>query len=286
MAVYKRNYKGYSGALTPRWSRFSVVTGYGYTRLFQSRILMIFIAVCLVPPLTGVAFIYLAHNPGFLALLNLRNSALVAIDGRFFYFYCLMQGAMAYLLTAVVGPGMVSPDLANGAMPLYLCRPFSRAEYVAAKLCGLLLLLSLITWIPGMVLFLIQASIAGWGWIGANVWLAWSIFIGLVVWITALSLMALAISACVKSRIAAGGLILAVIFAGAGFGTAINSVFRTQYGALIDLTQVVHTIWSDLFRYDSGTEMSVSSAWIVLGITAAVSSFLLARRVRAFEVIK
>ncbi len=33
---------------------------------------------------------------------------------------------------------------------------------------------------------------------------------------------------------------------------------RTNYGALIDLTQVAHTIWSYLFRYDTGTEMSVS----------------------------
>ena len=79
---------------------------------------------------------------------------------------------------------------------------------------------------------------------------------------------------------------LGVIFAGAGFGTAINSLMRTNYGALIDLTQVAHTIWSYLFRYDTGTEMSVSSAWTVLVVTCLVCVWLLAKRIRPFEVIK
>jgi hypothetical protein len=130
MAVYKQNYKGYSGAVTARWSRFSVVTRYGYTRLFQSRMLMIFIAVCLVPPLAGVAFVYLSHNPLFLALLNIRNPALVAIDGRFFYFYCLLQGAMAYLLTSVVGPSQWRD--AAVSLPTVLARGICRREILWA----------------------------------------------------------------------------------------------------------------------------------------------------------
>ena len=40
---------------------------------------------------------------------------------------------MAYLLTAFVGPSLVSPDVSNNAMPLYFCRPFSRTEYVIGK---------------------------------------------------------------------------------------------------------------------------------------------------------
>jgi ABC-2 type transport system permease protein len=286
MAVYKRNYKGYAGPLTARWSRFLILTRYSYSRLFQSRFLLMFLMLCLVYPIGCAAFIYLSHNDRFLALMRIPTDQLQAINGRFFYYYCTVQGAMAYVLTALVAPSLVSPDLVNGALPLYFCRPFSRTQYVMGKLGVLLAILSLITWVPGLLLFLIESSVTGWDWGFDNLWLAWGIFAGLLIWILVLSLIGLALSAWVKWKIAAGALLLGVFFAGAGFGSAIDSVMRTNVGALIDLTQVVHTLQADLLRYDSGTEMPVSSAWLVLGITCALSLALLARRVRAFEVVK
>jgi ABC-2 type transport system permease protein len=286
MAIYKHTYKNYTGARTETWSRFLILTRFGFARVYQSNFLLLFIIACLFYPLACAAYIYLSHNAPFLAALNIPARLLPQIDGRFFYFYSIVQGALAYLLTAFVGPSLVSPDFANGAMPLYFSRPFSRTEYVAGKIGVLLVLLSLITWIPGLVLFAIQASIAGWDWTKLNLWLAGSIVLGLFVWIIVLALIGLALSAWVRWRIAAGALVLGVIFAGAGFGTAINGLMRTNYGALIDLTQVAHTIWSYLFRYDTGTEMSVTSAWIVLGLTCVICLWLLAKRVRPFEVIK
>ena len=233
-----------------------------------------------------VAYIYLFHNPSFLALFSIPVDRLPAVDGRFFYFYSIVQGALAYLLTAFAGPVLVTPDFANGAMPLYFSRPFSRVEYVAGRLTVLLTLLSLITWIPGLVLFAIQSSMEGWSWMTGNLWLAGAIAFGLLVWIIVLSLIGLAISAWVRWKIGAGALVLGIIFVGAGFGTAVNSLMRTNYGALIDLTQVAHTIWSYLFRYDTGTEMSLSRAWIVLGVVSLICVWLLARRIRPFEIIK
>jgi len=286
MAVYKRTYKNYTGAPTKAGSRFLVLTRFGLNRVFQSKMLILFLGACLFGPILCIAFVYLSHNPQFLAAFSIPAGRLPPVNGRFFYFYSIVQGALAYLLAAFIGPSLISPDLANGAMPLYFSRPLSRTKYVAGKLIVLLLLLSLITWIPGSVVFLVQASVAGWDWTKANFWLEGSIVLGLVVWILVLSLIALALSAWVKWKIAAGALLLGVIFAGAGFGMAINSLMRTSYGSLIDLSQVVHTIWSDLFRYDTGTDMSVGNAWVVLGVVCAVSVWLLARRIRPFEVIK
>jgi ABC-2 type transport system permease protein len=286
MAVHKHTYKDYTGPRTPAWSRFLVLARFGFARVFHLKFLLLFIIGCLFYPLVCAAYIYLSHNPAFLALFRIPASQIPHVDGRFFYFYSIVQGALAYLLTAFVGPVLVNPDFANGAMPLYFSRPFSRAEYVGGRISVLLVLLSLITWIPGVVLFAIQASIVGWDWMTANLWLAGAIVLGLLVWIIVLSLIGLALSAWVKWKIGAGALVLGVIFAGAGFGTAINSLMRTNYGALIDLTQVAHTIWSYLFRYNTGTEMSVSSAWIVLGVTSLLCLWLLARRIKPFEVIK
>ncbi len=286
MAVHKHTYKNYTGQQTPAWSRFLVLARFGFARVFHVKFLLLFIIGCGFYPLICAAYIYLFHNNAFLALFSIPATRLPAVDGRFFYFYSIVQGALAYLLTAFMGPVLVAPDFANGAMPLYFSRPFSRGEYVAGRISVLLILLSLITWIPGVALFAIQSSIEGWDWLTGNFWLAGSIVLGLFVWIVVLSLIGLAVSAWVRWKIGAGALILGVIFVGAGFGTAINSLMRTNYGALIDLTQVAHTLWSYLFRYDTGTEMSVSSAWIVLAMTCAICVWLLAKRIQPFEVIK
>ncbi len=286
MAVYKRSYKGYTGVLTPPSSRFLILARYGYARLMRSKFVVIFLAVCMFYPLACLTYIYAAHNPAFLARLSIPGGRLPPVDGRFFYLYCNVQGALAYLLTAFISPALITSDLANGALPLYFCRPFSRREYVGAKLTLLLGLLSIFTWIPGLLLFAIESNLSGWAWMQTHFWIATGIFVGLVIWIVTVALLGLALSAWVKWKLAAGALVLGVFFAGAGFGAAINEVMRTNTGTVIDLTQVIHTIWSDLLRYDAGIDMPVTTAWIALGTICVICILLLARRVRAFEVVK
>jgi ABC-2 type transport system permease protein len=286
VAVYKRTYKGYSGTLTPEWSRFLILTRYSYSRLFQSKFLILFLSGCFFYPLGAALFIYLSHNLSFLKTFNIQAGDIFDINPRFFLFFCNFQGAMAYLLTAFVGPSLVSPDLTNSALPLYFCRPFTRTEYIAGKMSVLLILLSLITWVPGLVLFAIQGDLAGWEWTKTHLWLAGAIFIGPLVWITVLSLIALAMSAWVKWKVAAGALILGVFFAGAGFGHAINGVLRIKSGTLIDLTEVNSTIWGAMFRYDTGTGLDLTNAWMALGIACGLCLWLLMKKVRAFEVVK
>jgi ABC-2 type transport system permease protein len=286
MAVYKHTYRAYVGKLTPLWSRPMILTRSSYARLFQNRFLAIFLALCFFYPMLCVAYIYLMHNNSFLLLFRIQPGQLWQVDGRFFYLFCNVQGALAYLLIAFIGPNLVSPDLVNGAMQLYFSRPFSRLEYVVGKISVLMILLSMITWVPGLSIYTIEGSIEGWDWFTAHFWLAGALFISLFAWIFVLSLLALAMSAWVKWKIAAGALVLGIFFAGAGLGNAINQVMHTSYGSLIDLTEVVHTVWADLLRYDSGATLSVAYAWTVLVLACVLCAWLLARRIRAFEVVK
>src|SRR5580692_818951 len=246
MAVYKRTYKGYEGGLTAEWSRFMILPRYSFARLFQSKFLLMFLAVCAIYPIGAAGFIYIAHNVSFLKALNPQAGNLLEVNEKFFVYYCNFQATMAFLLTAIVGPTLVSPDVTNNAMPLYLCRPFTRSEYVLGRMTVILYLLAWITWIPGLILFGIQADMAGWDWTRAHLWIGWGVFAGLFVWTVILSLIALAISAWVRWKIAAGGLILGVLFVGSGFGAAINAVMRTKNGSLIDIAAVNDTIWTSL----------------------------------------
>jgi ABC-2 type transport system permease protein len=289
VAVYKRTYSPYHGSFTPAWSRFLILPRYSFQGVWQSRFLVMFRIAALFYPIGGAAFIYATHNLSFLTVFQVPTAAvsnLIQTTPRFFLYFCWVQGALAYILTAFVGPTLISPDLVNGALPLYLGRPFSRKEYVLGKMSVLMYLLSVITWVPGLVLWGIQASLSGWEWTVDNLWIAGSLFVGLVVWIVVLSLIALALSAWVKWKVAAAGLLLGVFFAGAGFGTAINAIMRTRNGSLINLTEVMYTIWTKLFRYEPESGISLGSCWIVLGLVCVACLWLLMRRVRAFEVIK
>ena len=286
MAVYKRTDVAYEGSLTPTWSRFLILQRYSFARLWQSRFLVMFFMACFFYPLGCIGYIYLANNLSVLSSFGVPVGNFIKVEPSLFLYFCWVQAAFTYLLTAFVGPSLISPDLVNGAMPLYLCRPFSRAKYIAGKMSVLVFLLSLVTWVPGLILWVIQASLAGWEWTKANWWIAGSLLLGLLVWILLLSLLALALSAWVKWKIAAGGLVLGVFFAGAGFGSALNAVMRTQYGSLLNLTEVMFTVWSKLFRWPSDTGISIEAAWICIGVVCAVCLWLLVRRVRAFEVVK
>ena len=291
MAVHKRSYHGYSGPITPAWPRFLILYRQGARGLFRSRFLTIFLVACFFPPLILTLLAYLNHNTTLLLFLRQRKGTIFTVDGQFFLIFLQIQGAFAYVLTAFLGPGLVAPDLANGALPLYLCRPFSRAEYILGKMSVLFVALSEITWIPGLILFGVEASLDGGQWLRDNLWMAGSIVLGSVAWILILSLIALAMSAWVRWRLAAGALILGVFFVTAGMHFAIKVILRSDYGALVDPAALIVMVYKDLLRVaiDAGATQigpSIEDAWMALAALCAMCLALLARKVRAVEIVK
>ena len=286
MAVYKRSYRGYSGAVTASWSRFLVLYRFSRRSLLRSKFQTIFFVLCFFFPLLCLLGIYANAHLSALSFLGARTEPFIDINNKFFLGFLGTQAVFAFILTAFIGPGLVSPDLANGALTLYLCRPLSRTEYVLGKMSVLLINLSWITWVPGLVLFFVQASFSGWQWMWDNLWMAGGILLASFICILILSLLALALSAWVKWRVVAGAMLLGVLFFGAGFGRAINAVLRTQQGYLIDISRLVSIVWQDLFRDTEDLPFSVTEAWIALLAIAAFCLYLLMRKVRVNEVVR
>lgn len=286
MAVYKRTYRGYSGPLTPTWSRFLVLFRFSRRNLFRSKAATAFFVLCFFFPLLCMLGLYANAHLSAFTLLAGRSGPLFTVDSSFFLNYLRVQCSFAFILTAFVGPGLVSPDLANGALTLYLCRPVTRTEYVLGKMSVLAIVLSWITWIPGLLLFIVQASLSGWGWFTQNFYMAVAVLLGSWIWIITLALLALALSAWVKWRMAAGALLLAVLFMGSGFAHAINAVLGTTQGFLIDISQLVAVIWHGLLRDTEDLPFSQTEAWIALLAIAGACLFLLMRKVRANEVVR
>ena len=153
MAVYEVTYKPYLGNLTPEWSRFLVIPRHAFRDVFKSKLFTAFFVICFVPLLVEAILIYLHHNVNALGILRVNVRELLPIDASFFSTFVNLQNSFAFFVVLLIGPPLVARDLRNNALPLYLCRPISRAEYVLGKMAVLLIPLSLITWVPGLLLW-------------------------------------------------------------------------------------------------------------------------------------
>ena len=235
--------------------------------------------------------------------LNVVN--LLPIDERFFQTFVEIQGWIGFFLALLVGPQQVARDLTNNGLPLYLCRPFSRSEYVVGKMSIVLLLLSTITWVPGLILFFLQAYLEGWAWFSTNVPIASAIFLGSLVWIVLLALLTQTISAWVKWRLAASAGLIGLFFIPSVFAAILNEMLDTHWGNILSLGLLIQNVWAGLFgtfvRQASiaretrrgvvvsevfRTEPPLWASWLVLFLICALCLWLLSRKVKAYEVVK
>jgi ABC-2 type transport system permease protein len=304
MAVYEQSYKRYAGPLTPEWSRFLIIPRHAYRAVFGSKLFTGFYVLCFIPLLVEAIMIYLHHNVNALGIMQVNVVELFPIDASFFQTFTNIQGGFASLVALLIGPPLVSRDLRNNALPLYLCRPFSRTEYVIGKMSVLLILLSGITWVPQLLMFLFQAYLEGFGWLKSNLWLASAIFIGSFVWILLLALISQTISALVKWRVVASGIMLGLFFVPSAFGVFINEVFTTRIGNLLSFVALMTNVSSGLFgtfvqtdsvmrmNFDGVvtqrvvTEPPLWASWTMLFLICTVCLALLSRRLKAYEVVK
>ena len=295
MAVHKRAYRPYDGPLTPERARFLVLPRYAFLELFESRVLLSFFVLCFVPFLVELAIVYVANSAAARALLGVGSQP-QPIGREFFLVALWIQGTLAFLLTAWVAPVLVSPDLVNGALPLYLSRPFSRAEYVAGKATALAALLSAITWVPVLVVFIVQAGLAGSAWLWANLRVSWATLVGAAIWIAVLTLLGLALSACIRWRLVASAGLLATFFMGTAFGEMWREVLRNSWGRLANIFHLVGIVWTELYglapnslmrgpRERSIADLPTWAATLGLLATCAVCLWLLDKRLRAREVV-
>jgi len=290
--VYDRRYRGYAGDRRSPRGAFWTLARYGFAEIFSTRLLLVlFVASCL-PTVVFATLIYVANNLELLTLFRVQDNELQqSLSGSLFFWFVVLQGNLAFLFASFAGPSLVNPDLAHGAMPLYLSRPLGRRDYVLGKLTILGALLSAITWVPGLLLVALQSSLAGWSWLVAHATLPLGIFLGSAVWIVVLSLAALAISAWVRWRPLATGALFVLVVVGSAFGAAINETLDTRWGKLLMFTEQVKTIWIDLFGVgrilgtSSAEDLPVAVCWLALGGFAALALAMLHRKIRAHEVV-
>ena len=286
MAVYEQVYKPYEGPATPTWSRFLIIPRYAFRDLFRSKLLTGYFALCFVYPVIASIIIYLHHNVNALAIFELPVDEIIPINNTFFYYITAVQARFAFVLALFVGPSLIAADLANNALPLYLARPLSRVEYVVSKLTVLLALLSAVTWVPQLLLFALQAYLEGAAWAASYAYVAWAIFVGNSAWILTLALLSLSISAFVRWSLLARAAMFGILIVPAALAAIINEIFNMTWGDLASLQASANALWCGLFRYQDDEVMPAVAGAVMLAIVCAACIGLLARKVRAYEVVR
>jgi len=286
MAVYKRGYQRYEGPRAPHLERLLVLPRQAWRRLSAQRIVTALLALSCIWPLLCALFIYIANHTELWGGLDGDFSKMLAIDSAFMLTFMKVQSVFSVLLAALAGPGLISPDLGNQGLALYFSRPISRLEYVLAKMAALVWLLSLVTWVPGIVLLLMQAAMADASWALANWRLGAGLVLGFWLWVALVALVALASSAWVRWRLIAGAVVLGFFFVLSGVGVLVNAIFRVEWGDLINPLRAAYGVWCALMGAEMPAGLSLATALASLALMGALLSLALERRLRPVEVVR
>jgi len=285
MAVYKRGYQRYQGPITSYWTRFMVLPRFAWRRMFQQRLVPLLMVIAMIWPLLCAIFIYLTNHAELLKGFSKQFQSFISINGNFFLVFMIVQADFALFLAALTGPGLIAPDLANNALPLYFSRPLRRSDYAFARLATLFVLISLVTWVPGILLFGMQVGMAGSDWLHGNWRLGFGVVAGFAIWGLLVSLVAMASSAYTKMKAVSGGLVLGFFFIMGGLSGMVNVIFRVTWGNALSPQWASRRIWCAMLGVDPNEGPGVAVCALVLLSLMLLLAIVIERKLRPIEVI-
>ena len=233
---------------------------------------------------------YLRYNAEALALIDVSAADLLdffEVNTWFFQnLFLRAQLYLAFVVVLIVGPSLLSADLRNQAMPLYLSRPLTRTglrprqaprarrsgfgDHVGARAAPVRD--SGVAWRDGVVGGALESGAVHGrrvGWSGR----------------LCMSLPMLAIAAWVKWKPWARILFMGAILSGTAFGQFYKEFYDSWLGSMVVAFDVTAALSASVFGTEGNVQMPGVAAWLAAGLLVAVSAALLYRRVRAFEVV-
>lgn len=286
MSARKYTTSPYRGTLAPDGRKPLVIARYALGRLFDSRLFVAFCLVCTVPTLALAGVVYAYSNAGLFASFMAIPEIAAELDARLLTASLSISTWVSFLVVLVAGPALIAPDLANNAMPLYLCRGLRKRDYVLGKLLALLAIAGATTWIPGALLVLFAAEPALHLSLLAGIRLALALTATTLAWTGCLAMIAFALSAWVKTRPAATLGFLGLFVVADVSGDVVNAIFGGWVGSALDLTDAIDVVGRTLYGATAVPQPSALPVWaacaaLLVGTGAAAAA--LARRLRAGE---
>jgi ABC-2 type transport system permease protein len=276
--IHDQGYRRYRGGRAPRGRAWSVIAASGIRTFFGKRAFLGLLLLSWGQFFVRTVQIYLAAN--------LPQATVLAPTAETFWQFFDLQQLFVFVVTVYVGAGLIANDRRANALQIYLSKPLTRADYVFGKLAILMALLLLITWVPAIMLLMVQVLFAGnFIFVRSHAYLVPAMTLFSFIEVVTFSTTMLALSSLSTSSRYVGVLYAMVIF----FTRALFNVLTFVTGAstmswmafTVNLEQVGNAIFRLPPRYD--TPLPVSLLTVV--VLVVVSAFVLERRVRGVEIV-
>ena len=255
-----------------------VICVQGLRALMKKRAFIYLMLVAWIPCIVRGVQIYV--------VANFPAASFLEISTHTFRDFLDQQELFVFFITVYAGSGLIADDIRANALQLYLSRPVTRTQYAAGKLAVLMAALALVTWVPATILLILQPMFAGnANFLRHNLFLIPAVGLFSLVEMGVAATTMLALSSLSKSR-----WFVAVMYAGVAFFTqavfaatrvATQSTAFSWLSMFGNLVQVGDVIFRLPPRYDTPPVVSA----LLLTALLVVSGLVLARRIRAIEVV-
>jgi ABC-2 type transport system permease protein len=278
MPIHDQSYRRYGGDRELAGKAWLVIAASGIRTIIRKRLFIGLLIGAWIPFVVGAVMIYLNANfPQF---------TLLSLTAQRFRDFLGTQDFFVFIITVWVGAGLIANDKRANALQIYLSKPLTRTEYITGKLVILGAFLLLVTWVPAILLLVLQVAFSGsFKFLGENLYLfpAVTVFAFLQVLLASFTMLAL-------SSLSKSSRYVAILYAGAfWFSHAVFGVIYAVTGSTRmawlslpgNLNQVGDLIFRVQPRYSTPAVVSLLAMFAVIG----VSIWVLERRVRGVEVV-
>jgi len=276
--IHDQGYRRYGGRREPHGRTWWVIAKAGLMERLRERKFLGLLLVAWLPFIVRAVQMYLAAN--------IPQAAMLAPTASTFREFIDQQSIFVFFITIYVGSGLIANDRRANALQIYLSKPLTRVEYVAGKLATLVMLLAAVTWVPGMLLLLLQLLFAGnFTFLRANLFLfpAITLFSAILVLLSAFSMLAL--SSLSKSRRFVAMMYAGLIFFTAAMYQALREMTGSRAWAVISPEDVLDVMAAVIFRSPGTPSIPMWGALLVIVVLIGASLWILERRVRGVEVV-
>ena len=278
MPIHDQGYRRYGGDRGRREPAWAVIAKAGLRARLGQRAFVALLLASWLPFIVRVVQLY--------AAANLPQASFLAPTPLMFRQFLDQQEIFVFFLTVYGGAGLIAHDRRAHALQIYLSKPLTRLEYVGGKLAILMTWLALVTWVPAILLLVVQVAFAGnVDFFTSNLYLFPAITVFSALQVVTISVTMLALSSLSNSSRYVGILYAALLF----FSQALFGVLRFVTGDTrlswisvpYNLNQVGDAIFRLPLRYDTPWPLSLA----VLVLLVVASGWVLERRVRGIEVV-
>jgi ABC-2 type transport system permease protein len=278
MPIHDQGYRRFAGRRDELGRAWIVIAAAGIRSLLAKRKFLVLLLAAYATFLVRCVQIYLSTN--------FAQVTFLAPTAQTFREYLEQQEIFIFFITIFVGAGLIANDRRANALQIYLSKPLTRLEYVAGKATTLLVFLLGVTWVPAMLLLLVQILFAGsFAFLQKNAFLFPAITVYSFIQVILATFTMLALSSLSKSARFVSIMYAGVIFFTDAVFATLKYLVKASSASLVSPTQSLAQLGDAIFRVPPRHDTPILASLVVVAAMVIVSIVVLERRIRGVEVV-